>query len=194
MVAIENTIISEEIITEKFVCNIEACKAACCVEGDLGAPLTREETIKLDSIYSKIKPYLSESGRTEIEIQGKWILDEDGDWSTPTISGKECAYSVYDDKGILKCGIEQAFENGAVDFRKPISCHLYPIRVKEHKEFVAVNYHRWNICQPACALGQTLGVPVYKFLKEALKTKFGENWYKELELVADAYLASKLCE
>ena len=192
MVAIENTIISEEIITEKFVCNIEACKAACCVEGDLGAPLTREETIKLDSIYSKIKPYLSESGRTEIEIQGKWILDEDGDWSTPTISGKECAYSVYDDKGILKCGIEQAFENGAVDFRKPISCHLYPIRVKEHKEFVAVNYHRWNICQPACALGQTLGVPVYKFLKEALKTKFGENWYKELELVADAYLASKL--
>jgi hypothetical protein len=194
MIAIENTIISEEIITEKFVCNIEACKAACCVEGDLGAPLTREETIKLDSIYSKIKPYLSESGRTEIEIQGKWILDEDGDWSTPTISGKECAYSVYDDKGILKCGIEQAFENGAVDFRKPISCHLYPIRVKEHKEFVAVNYHRWNICQPACALGQTLGVPVYKFLKEALKTKFGENWYKELELVADAYLASKLCE
>ena len=192
MIAIENTIISEEIITEKFVCNIEACKAACCVEGDLGAPLTREETIKLDSIYSKIKPYLSESGRTEIEIQGKWILDEDGDWSTPTISGKECAYSVYDDKGILKCGIEQAFENGAVDFRKPISCHLYPIRLKEHKEFVAVNYHRWNICQPACALGQTLGVPVYKFLKEALKTKFGENWYKELELVADAYLASKL--
>ena len=192
MIAIENTIISEEIITEKFVCNIEACKAACCVEGDLGAPLTREETIKLDSIYSKIKPYLSESGRTEIEIQGKWILDEDGDWSKPTISGKECAYSVYDDKGILKCGIEQAFENGAVDFRKPISCHLYPIRVKEHKEFVAVNYHRWNICQPACALGQSLGVPVYKFLKEALKTKFGENWYKELELVADAYLASKL--
>lgn len=192
MIAIENTIISEEIITEKFVCNIEACKAACCVEGDLGAPLTREETIKLDSIYSKIKHYLSESGRTEIEIQGKWILDEDGDWSTPTISGKECAYSVYDDKGILKCGIEQAFENGAVDFRKPISCHLYPIRVKEHKEFVAVNYHRWNICQPACALGQSLGVPVYKFLKEALKTKFGENWYKELELVADAYLASKL--
>ncbi len=192
MIAIENTIISEEIITEKFVCNIEACKAACCVEGDLGAPLTREETIKLDSIYSQIKPYLSENGRREIEIQGKWILDEDGDWSTPTILGKECAYSVYDDKGILKCGIEQAFENGAVDFRKPISCHLYPIRVKEHKEFVAVNYHRWNICQPACALGQTLGVPVYKFLKEALKTKFGENWYKELELVADAYLASKL--
>ena len=192
MIAIENTIISEEIITEKFVCNIEACKAACCVEGDLGAPLTRAETIKLDSIYSQIKPYLSENGRREIEIQGKWILDEDGDWSTPTILGKECAYSVYDDKGILKCGIEQAFENGAVDFRKPISCHLYPIRVKEHKEFVAVNYHRWNICQPACALGQTLGVPVYKFLKEALKTKFGENWYKELELVADAYLASKL--
>ena len=192
MIAIENTIISEEIITEKFVCNIEACKAACCVEGDLGAPLTREETIKLDSIYSQIKPYLSENGRREIEIQGKWILDEDGDWSTPTILGKECAYSVYDDKGILKCGIEQAFENGAVDFRKPISCHLYPIRVKEHKEFVAVNYQRWNICQPACALGQSLGVPVYKFLKEALKTKFGENWYKELELVADAYLASKL--
>jgi len=192
MIAIENTIISEEIITEKFVCNIEACKAACCVEGDLGAPLTREETIKLDSIYSQIKPYLSENGRREIEIQGKWILDEDGDWSTPTILGKECAYSVYDDKGVLKCGIEQAFENGAVDFRKPISCHLYPIRVKEHKEFVAVNYHRWNICQPACALGQTLGIPVYKFLKEALKTKFGENWYKELELVADAYLASKL--
>lgn len=183
--------ISEEVLTERFVCNVEACKAACCVEGDLGAPLEESETEKLDEIYPAIASFLTQAGRSEIERQGKWILDEDGDFSTPTIEGRECAYALYDEKGILQCGIEKAFEAGATDFRKPISCHLYPVRVKNHKEFRAVNYDRWHICQPACVLGQKLGVPVYKFLKDALITKFGANWYAELEVHA-AYLNKNL--
>ena len=187
MIAIGNVLVSDEVLTEKFVCNIEACKAACCVEGDLGAPLTMAETDILDRLYPKIKPFLSEVGNQEIGQQGKWILDGDGEWSTPTIAGKECAYSFYDGKGILQCGIEKAFEAGAIDFRKPISCHLYPIRVKEHKEFTAVNYDRWYICDPACVLGTQLGVPVYKFSKEALISKFGETWYLELAQVADSF-------
>jgi len=188
MLAIGNTLVSDEVITERFVCNVEACKAACCVEGDLGAPLLETELKILDAIYPKIKPFLSKIGAEEIEKQGKWIFDYDGEWSTPTIEGKECAYSTYDEKGILQCGIEKAFEAGETTFRKPISCHLYPVRVKEHKEFTAVNYDRWHICDPACALGLKLGVPVYKFLKEALITKFGESWYSELEIVADAFV------
>lgn len=189
MISIADTLISDEVLTERFVCNVEACKAACCVEGDLGAPLEESETEKLDEIYPAIASFLTLAGRTEIERQGKWILDEDGDFSTPTIAGRECAYALYDERGILQCGIEKAYEAGATDFRKPISCHLYPIRVKNHSQFRAVNYDRWHICSPACVLGQKLGVPVYKFLKEALITKFGANWYAELEVHA-SYLNS----
>jgi len=187
MIAIGNTLVSDEVITERFVCNVEACKAACCVEGDLGAPLTKTETELLDQLYPNIESFLSPKGVEEIKKQGKWLLDSDGDWSTPTVEGKECAYSVYDQKGILQCGIEQAFEAGVIDFRKPISCHLYPVRVKEHTGFTAVNYDRWYICDPACDLGKKLGVPVFKFLKDALITRFGAEWYRELEVVADAY-------
>lgn len=184
MIAIGDTLISDEILTERFVCNIEACKAACCVEGDLGAPLEPHETLKLDEIYPAIASFLSKEGRKEIERQGTWILDEDGDFSTPTIAGRECAFAIYDEKGILQCGIEKAYEAGKTDFRKPISCHLYPIRVKDHQEFRAVNYDRWHICAPACVLGQKLGVPVFRFLKDALITKFGADWYAELEVHA----------
>jgi hypothetical protein len=185
MIAIGNTLISDEVITERFVCNIEACQAACCIEGDLGAPLEAGEIAILENIYPKIAPFLSEVGRIEIEKQGKWVVDFEEEYSTPTIEGRECAYAIYDSNGILNCGIEKAYEAGKIEFRKPISCHLYPIRVKKHAEFTAVNYHRWNICQPACVLGIKLGVPVFRFLKDALIAKFGQDWYAELEIVAD---------
>lgn len=181
MIAIGDTLISEELLTERFVCHIEACKAACCVEGDMGAPLDQPEAEILDSIFFDIAPFLSKDGIEAIEKQGKWVIDAEGEYSTPTISGRECAYAVYNEMGILKCGIEQAWEAGKSTFRKPISCHLYPVRVKNHTHFRAVNYHRWHICQPACDLGKKLGVPVYQFLKEALIAKFGPEWYAELE-------------
>ena len=180
MILIDETVISDDIKEQFFVCDLEKCKGACCVEGDLGAPLTEEETKTLDKVYQKVKPYLSDQGIREIEKQGTFILDEEGDFSTPTINGRECAYAIYDDKGILKCGIEQAYNDGKIKFRKPISCHLYPIRITKYDHYEAINYDRWHICTPACGLGKELGVPVYKFLKEALTRKYGERWYREL--------------
>lgn len=180
MILIDETVISDDIKEQFFVCDLEKCKGACCVEGDLGAPLEKDELETLDKIYQKVKPYLSKEGITEIERQGTYILDDEGDHSTPTISGKECAYAVYGKNGVLKCGIEQAYNDGKVKFRKPISCHLYPIRITKYDHYEAINYDRWHICSPACGLGKELGVPVYKFLKEALIRKYGEAWYAEL--------------
>ena len=180
MIEIGKTILSDDVKEQFFVCNLEKCKGACCVEGDLGAPLEEDELPILEEIYSKVKPYLSEAGVEAIREQGTYILDEDGEYSTPTIGGKECAYAVYDEKGILKCGIEQAFMQGETDFKKPISCHLYPIRATKYEEFEALNYDRWDICSPACDLGNRLNVPVYKFLKDPLIRKYGEEWYQGL--------------
>ena len=186
MLVIGKTLVSDELITEHFVCHIEACKAACCVEGDAGAPLLEKEAKILEEIYPSVAPFLSEKGRASISKQGKWVTDkDDGEKCTPLVEGRECAYALWDEKGTLHCGIEKAWEAGAVTFRKPSSCHLYPVRVKEHKEFTAVNYHRWHICQPACALGSKLGVPVFRFLKDALINRFGEAWYAELEVLAE---------
>jgi len=180
MILIDKTVISDDVKEQLFVCDLEKCKGACCVEGDLGAPLEKGEMETLDKIYQKVKPYLSNEGIAAIEKQGTYILDEEGDFSTPTLDGKECAYAVYDEKGILKCGIEQAYNDGKVKFKKPISCHLYPIRITKYDHYDAINYDRWHICSPACTLGSELGVPVYKFLKEPLIRKYGENWYNEL--------------
>ena len=180
MILIDDTVISNDIKEQFFVCDLEKCKGACCVEGDLGAPLEKNELEILDKIYQKVKPYLSQEGIDAIDKQGTYLLDEEGDYSTPTLNGRECAYSVYDEKGILKCGIEQAYNDGKVKFRKPISCHLYPIRITKYDHYEAINYDRWHICSPACSLGKSLGVPVYKFLKEALIRKYGESWYDQL--------------
>ncbi len=181
MIVIEDVILSDDLAEQFFVCNIEKCKGACCVEGDLGAPLEEKEKLQLKAVYEKVKPYMSEDGIAEVEKQGIFVLDEEGDYSTPTVKGKECAYAVYDEKGILKCAIEQAYLDGKTNFRKPISCHLYPIRVTKYEQYDALNYDRWEICSPACGHGKALGVPVYKFLKEALIRKYGESWYKALE-------------
>jgi hypothetical protein len=191
MLKIGEVLVSDDIFEKEFVCNLEKCKGACCVEGDFGAPLEDVELEILKKIYPKVKPYLSAEGIKAIEEQGVYVLDDDGDYSTPTIGGRECAYALYDDKGILKCGIEQAYLDGKISWKKPISCHLYPIRITKKKNFEAVNYHKWEICSPACSLGKELQVPVYKFLKEALIRKYGEVWYQELSQVIEAYEKEK---
>lgn len=183
MFQLGKTIVSEEILEREFVCNLSACKGTCCIDGDAGAPLQEEETTILEAIYPKVKPYLRPEGIAAIEAQGAWVKGEDGDFETTLIDGKDCAYVIFDGATAL-CGIEQAYNEGIVDWKKPVSCHLYPIRVKDFTEFTAVNYDKWYICDDACTLGKELQVPVYKFVKEALIRRFGEDWYLELEKVA----------
>lgn len=180
MILIGEAVITEDIKDKNFVCNINKCKGACCVEGDLGAPLNMDELPIMEEIYDKVKPYLSEAGIKAIEEQGVYIKDWEDDYSTTTINEKECAYAIYDDKNILKCGIEQAYNDGKINFQKPISCHLYPIRITKYDQYDALNYDRWDICSDACELGEKLGVPLYKFVKDALIRKYGQDWYQEL--------------
>ncbi|AYO58073.1 hypothetical protein CO230_08035 [Chryseobacterium sp. 6424] len=181
MIQIEEKLISEDIFSEEFVCNLTRCKGACCVAGDVGAPLEKYETEILENIFDQVKPYLRPEGVAALEGQGTWTIDpHDGDYVTPMVNGEECAYVIFDDKGITKCGIEKAYEDGAVEWQKPISCHLYPIRVTEYSTFTALNYHEWEICNPACELGKELKVPVYKFLKTPITRKYGEEFYETL--------------
>ena len=185
MIAHGKTLIADGVVDAHFVCDLTKCKGACCVEGDLGAPLEEEELHVLDEIVEVVKPYLEPDGKLAIEQQGAYVLDGEGDYSTPTIGGRECAYAVRED-GILKCGIEKAFEAGDINFQKPISCHLYPIRIGKHREHDALNYDEWYICSPACSLGAELKVPLYKFVKEGLIRKYGQEWYDQLvELIED---------
>lgn len=181
MIIVDNAVLSDDLKEKHFVCDLNKCKGACCVEGDLGAPLEKEELTILDKSLDIIKPYLSQQGKDYIEVQGPYILDEEGDYSTTTIEDKECAFAIYDDKNILKCGIEQAYLDGKIAWQKPISCHLYPIRITKYDHYDALNYDRWDICNPACKLGDELKVPVYKFLKGPLVRKYGEDWYLSLE-------------
>ncbi len=181
MILIDNTCISDDVADKFFVCNLDKCKGACCVEGDLGAPLEDDELAILEEIYPAVKPYLSEAGIKAIESQGKYIKDWEGDYSTTTIDEKECAYAIYDEKNILKCGIEQAYLDNKISFKKPISCHLYPIRITKYENYHAINYDRWTICSDACELGEKLGVPVYEFLKAPLIRAYGEGWYAQLQ-------------
>jgi hypothetical protein len=185
MIKVGEVLVSDDIKSVEFVCHLEKCKGACCVEGDLGAPLENDELQVMKDIQEKVKPYLTDEGREAIEKQGPYIFDDDGDYSTPTIKGRECAYAHYDDQGILKCGIEQAYLDGKISFRKPISCHLYPIRITKKREFEAVNYHKWHICSAACSYGKSLKVPLYKFLKDPLVRKYGEEWYHQLVLAIE---------
>ena len=184
MFQLGKTIVSEDIIEKDFVCNLNACKGACCIDGDAGAPLEEHEANILKDIYPKVKPFLRKEGIEAIDSQGVYITTEDGEHETPLIDGADCAYVIFDEHKTALCGIEEAYNQGEVTWKKPVSCHLYPIRVKDYSEFSAVNYHHWHICDDACQLGKELQVPVYKFVKEALIRKFGEDWYNELEKVA----------
>ena len=193
MIVLQDTVISDDIKEKFFVCNLEKCKGACCVEGDLGAPLAADELQVLAHNYEQIKPYLSEAGRQAIAEQGLYIKDWEDDFSTTTINDRECAYAIYDENQILKCGIEQAYLDGKIPWKKPISCHLYPIRITKYDGFEALNYDRWDICNAACSFGEQLGVPVYKFLREPLIRKYGEGWYQELEeIISEEDVVKKL--
>ena len=187
MFQLGKTIVSEDIIEKQFVCDLKACNGKCCVEGEAGAPLDEDELQKLMDVYPKIKPLLRPEGIAAIEDQGLFLTVE-GEFETTLVDGKECAYVPFDKNNVAKCGIELAYEKGIVDWRKPMSCHLYPVRVMQYSEFSAVNYHHWPICNDACDLGKQLKVPVYKFVKDALIRKFGEDWYAELEKVAQNYI------
>jgi len=196
MFQLGKTIISEDILDREFVCNLQACEGACCVEGEAGAPVTKEETEILKRIYKKIKPYLRKDGIEALETQGLYTTNPKGEFETTLVNGKECAYAIFDKNNIAKCGIEMAHNDGVVEpiasgFLKPISCHLYPIRVHEYRELTAINYHSWPICSDACALGEQLKVPAYKFVKNALVRKFGTAWYEELDRVAIEYFENK---
>lgn len=186
MFQLGKTIVSEDIIEKDFVCNLSACKGACCVDGDAGAPLDKEEVIILEEIYPKVKPFLRKEGIKAIEKQGTSITTEDGELETPLIDNADCAYVIFDENDTALCAIEEAYNQGEVTWKKPVSCHLYPVRVKDYSEFSAVNYHKWYICDDACSLGKELQVPIYKFVKEALIRKFGEDWYMELEKIASS--------
>jgi hypothetical protein len=184
MLSIENTLVSDELISENFVCNISKCKGECCVAGEAGAPLEAEETTYLQKNYVKIKPFLNAKGIKSIEEQGVFVKGADGDFETPLVKGEECAYTVFSETGVASCGIENAYEQGVIDFQKPISCHLYPVRVQSYEKMVAVNYHSWSVCSDACSFGNALKIPVYQFVKAALIRKFGQAWFDALEAYA----------
>jgi hypothetical protein len=187
MFQLGKTIVSEDIIEKDFVCNLGACKGECCISGAAGAPVTQDEAVILKEIYPALKPFLRPEGSAAIELQGTHAVSDLNELETPLVQGKECAYVTFSGNGTAGCGIEDAYNAGAITWKKPISCHLYPVRVQEYSEFSAVNYHKWPICDAACTLGNELKVPVYKFVKEALIRKFGEHWYAELEKVAASY-------
>lgn len=189
MIAINNTLISEDLLDKKFVCDLNACKGACCVAGDSGAPLDEDELPILDSILEKVKPYMVKKGLAAVEKCGAYVVDDDGDYTTTLVGEKmECAFVYFDENNITKCAIEKAYYDGVIDWKKPISCHLYPVRITKHKKYDAVNYDKWDVCKPACACGEKLDVPVYKFLKEPLIRKYGKEWYRELENNAKLFL------
>jgi len=192
MIIIGNKIISDDIVHQKFVCDLNACKGACCVEGDYGAPLEFDELPILDEIYEKVKPFLTDKGIQAIENQGKYVqVSEPDKYATTLIDNQPCAY-YYQDKGISYCGIEKAWMEGIIDFRKPISCQLYPIRVeKAPNDMEILNYDQWDICGAACANGRKKDVRVYQFLKEPLIRKYGLDFYDELEAAADHLLGDE---
>ncbi len=183
LVEIQDKIVSLDVFERKFVCDLNACKGACCIEGDAGAPLTLEEVDILEENLEAIKPYMRPEGIEAVEESGVFYMDWDNEPVTTLVNEQECAFVFFDEKGITKCAIEQAHKDGKLDFKKPISCHLYPIRVQKLSTGEALNYNEWNICKPACACGDELNVPVYKFLKEPLVRAYGAEFFAEMEVV-----------
>ena len=186
MIEVGHVLVHEDVVKENFVCNLNKCKGACCLEGNSGAPLDHDELHILDEIYPKVKPFMTAKGIATIEENGTYVTDFEGDYTTPCVdTNKECAYVIWEN-GITKCAIEKAYEYGVIEWKKPISCHLYPIRITKYPEFDVLNYDRWSICSPACSFGSELKVHVHEFLKGPLIRKYGEDWYKELEEAVEA--------
>lgn len=191
LIEVKDKVVSTQIFERKFVCDLNACKGACCIEGDAGALLNYEEIDQLEEDLDAILPYMRPEGIAEVKKSGVFYMDEENEPVTTLVNGAECAFVFFDEKGITKCAIEQAYLDGKTTFKKPISCHLYPIRVKQFNELKALTYDVWPICAPACDCGEKLDVPVYRFLKEPLVRAFGEEFFQELEVVDKAWKEKK---
>ena len=190
MIAIDDKLVSDEVVAEQFVCDLNKCKGGCCVDGDAGAPLEKSELEKINEVFEKVVPYLHPEGLAEINKHGRYRYDREFGWVTPTLGTKICVYGYRDKAGIVKCAFEQAYYDGVIEWKKPISCHLFPVRIKKSKKSNTeyVNYEpREDLCKPACKLGKRLKVPVYQFLKDALVRKYGPEFYQALDAAAKDY-------
>ena len=185
MIEIGKAIVSLDVLESNFCCDLDKCKGECCVEGDSGAPVTQEEAAIIEQMYPYFEEYLSEGNKAEISKQGFSLIDQDGDLVTPIIGNNECVFTFVNDKGITLCAIERAYFEKNTGFRKPVSCHLFPIRITEYKRFDGVNYEKLKICKPGRACGKSNNLPLWKYLEEPLKRKYGDAWYEELKLVVE---------
>jgi hypothetical protein len=191
IIEIGNKLVSADLLEKRFVCDLNACKGACCVEGDAGAPLKMSEISMLESILDDVKPYMTDEGLKAVEKSGVFYMDADNDPVTTLMEGGACAFTSFDADGTAKCGIEQAYYDKKIKWKKPLSCELFPIRVKEYRKFTAVNYEEIDICKPACVCGDQLNVPVYRFLKTPIIRAFGEAFFNELVEAEKALVNAK---
>lgn len=187
MLQIKDTLISLDLFDQYFCCDLQACLGICCVEGDSGAPLELDEVAEIENILPEIWDNLSEKAKAIIETQGVAYADVEGEMVTSIVNGKDCVFTCYGKDGICYCAIEKAWREGKISFMKPISCHLYPVRLKKYPDYTAVNYQAWSICAGARALGKTTGTPLYQYLKEPLIRKFGQAWYNEVCIAANMF-------
>lgn len=188
MLQIQDTLVSLDLLERYFCCDLDSCRGECCIEGDAGAPITEAERDRLEEILPEVLPDLSPAARRVIEEQGVSYIDEEGDLVTSIVDGGNCVFTTYGPGGVCLCAVEKACREGRIDFLKPVSCHLYPVRITEYDTFTAVNLHRWKICKCAEVLGRKQGLRAYQFLKGPLTARFGADWYRELELTAAEYL------
>lgn len=191
MLQIQNTLVTLDLAEQFFCCDLDKCLGECCIEGDAGAPISEEERKKIEEIFPKIKNDMIPAGVREVDKNGVAYIDEEADLVTTLVDGRNCAFTCYGPNGLCQCAIEKACRRGDIDFLKPISCHLYPVRITEYPTFTAVNFHRWKICRHAEALGRKLNLRLYQFLKEPLIRRFGQEWYDELCEACEAYLDSQ---
>ncbi|MDE6340458.1 MAG: DUF3109 family protein [Muribaculaceae bacterium] len=191
MLKIQDTLVSLDLIERFFICDLDKCLGACCIEGDAGAPLTDDEYERLCELMPEVYPLLSPAAQKVVEEQGPGYYDEEGDLVTSLVDGRDCVFTTYAPGGKCLCALEKAHREGKIPFFKPSSCHLYPVRLKEYEDFTAVNLHRWKICKCAEVLGRSKGVRAYQFLQDPLTRRFGEEWYAELCEAAEEYLKSE---
>lgn len=191
MLQIQNTLVSLDLIEKFFVCDLDSCLGACCIEGDAGAPVSHEESDNIKKIWHSVREDIAPRAVKAIEEEGISYLDPDGDLVTQIVDGRDCVFTCYAPGGKCLCALEKAYREGRIKDVKPISCRLYPVRIKEYEGFTAVNFHKWKICKPAEILGKKLGMRAYEFLKEPLIARFGKEWYDELNLTAGEWLKGK---
>lgn len=188
MLQIKDTLVSLDLAERFFCCDLDSCLGECCIEGDAGAPITENERHKLEELLPVVWDDLSPAAQREIKENGVAYIDEEGDLVTSIVDGKNCVFTTFGKRGMCHCAIEKAYRAGKTDFLKPVSCHLYPVRLTEYPTFTAVNFHNWKICKCAEILGRAKNIRLYKFLAEPLIRHFGQEWYDELMEACDAYL------